>query len=500
VHWYLAERPVRRGGEAGLLERGADLRRLYLYALLLVGGLIGTFALRNLLADLFAAAFGRVTRAELATGRLIEPLSLLVAVGALWLYHWRVAARDRRLVPERGAGASLRRWFAYGLAFVGLLLLLAGASGLAGTLWDALTRPRDTAVIGLGWLVPLVAGQVGSTLAGLVVWLSAWRWSTAFLAARSDPDPESRSVLRKVYLYLVLGIAVAWTVWNAGQILYGLLRLALLGGRSPGGWSGVLHDLGVPLSAALVFGVAWLYHARGVVGEAALAGERREPATIRWLYEYLASLVGLAAAAFGVGGTLATIVDLLVQPGAVRPTNWWEDRVSLFTTLAAVGLPLWLAYWRRLQREAPTPLARGSVVRRVYLLAIFALAVLTMLSSGVFALYQVMRLALGERWTAGQTTDLISAVSAAAVATVLLVYHLRVFRADAADVPAAAAGDAVLAVALVRAPDADALRALKRALDRHAPGGVELELREVSPATAAQLRALLPEERPSVSS
>ena len=53
VHWRLAERPIRRGGAAAAVERAASLRRLYLYATLLVGGLIGLFALRNLLSDLF---------------------------------------------------------------------------------------------------------------------------------------------------------------------------------------------------------------------------------------------------------------------------------------------------------------------------------------------------------------------------------------------------------------------------------------------------------------
>jgi hypothetical protein len=492
VHWQLAERPIRRGGPAALVERGAALRRLYLYAALLIGGLICTFAIRSLLIDLILAAFGRLTGLDLLTGRLVEPFALLASAGALWLYHWRVASLDRAAVPEVGASATLRRWLAYGLAFVGLLLLLFGASGLASTLWDALVRPPGGTVVGRDWLVPEVAGRVGSMLAGLAVWLLAWRWSSRFLADPSGPDPESRSVLRKVYLYLVIAISVAWTVWNGGQILYGLVRLALLGGRTPGGWPAVLHDLGQPLSAALVFGLAWLYHARAVAAEASLAGERREQATIRWLYEYLAALVGLVAVAVGLGGTVATLLDLLVQPGAVRPTSWWEDRVSLFATLAAVGLPLWLAYWTRQQREAATPLARGSVVRRIYLLAVFALAVLTLLSSGVFALYQVMRLALGELWTASQTTDLISAASAAAVAAVLLVYHLRVFREDAARAPAEVAGEPVLAVALVRAPDAESLRALRRAVARHAPPGVELDLREVSAETAARLRQIVP--------
>jgi hypothetical protein len=496
VHWWLAERPIRTGGPTAAAERGAALRRLYLYAVLLIGGLIVTFALGTLLTDLLTALFVRLSVVEVIAGRVVSPLALLATTGALWLYHARVATVDRALAPEEGASATLRRWFAYGLAFVGLMVLLSGASGLIRALWEEIARPTAAGVLGADFFAAQVANRVAWIATGLVVWLAAWRWSTGFLA-RANVDPESRSVLRKVYLYLVLAVAVAWTVWNLGQILYGLLRLALLGGRVEGGAGSIWHDLGSPAAAALVFGVAWLYHVRVVQREAALAPELREQATIRWLYEYLAALVGLSAVGFGIGGTLATVLDLAAQPGAIRPTNWWEDRISLFATLAVVGLPLWLAYWTRLQREAPTPLARGSVVRRIYLLVAFALSVLTLLSSGVFALYQVMRLALGERWTAAQTTDLTTAASAAAVAGLLLAYHLGVFRRDAAAIPAVAPavpGEPVLAVALIRAADRDAWLAFQRTLGRTPSSSVEVDLREIGTDDQEKIRALLPAE------
>ena len=41
-------------------------------------------------------------------------------------------------------------------------------------------------------------------------------------------------------------------------------------------------------------------------------------------------------------------------------------------------------------------------------------------------------MALGERWTGSETSDLIDAASTAAVAVLLLAYHLRVFQRDAA--------------------------------------------------------------------
>jgi FtsH-binding integral membrane protein len=318
------------------------------------------------------------------------------------------------------------------------------------------------------------------------VWLWVWRWASAWLGAADGPEPEARSVLRKVYLYLVLGLAVTWTVWNAGRILHALLRTLLLGEHAAGGWAGVAHDLGEPVAAVLVFGACWLYHARVVGHEAGLVAEPARQAAIRWLYGYLASLIGAVTFAIGIGGTAATLLDLVVQPNALRPTNWAEERVSLFATLAAVGLPLWTARWGRLQREAATPLARASLVRRVYLLLAFALAVLTLLTSGVYALYQVTRAALGERWTAGQTTDLLAAASAAAVAGLLLLYHLRVFRRDAAAAEPAEAGPPVVAVALLRASNRDVLTAAHRRLT--GVPGVEVELHRIDEATAARLR------------
>src|SRR6185436_2866590 len=103
-------------------------------------------------------------------------------------------------------------------------------------------------------------------------------------------------------------------------------------------------------------------------------------------------------------------------------THWWAERISLFATLVAVGLPLWAAYWGRLQREALEPLAREALVRRIYLFLVFALAVLTLLGSGAFAVYQLLRLTLGDTWTASATSELITAASASAVAALFLTY------------------------------------------------------------------------------
>ena len=138
-------------------------------------------------------------------------------------------------------------------------------------------------------------------------------------------------------------------------------------------------------------------------------------------------------------------------------------------------------------------------------------AVLTLLGSGAYTLYQILRVALGERWTASDTSDLIDAASAAVVAGLMLAYHLRVFQRDAAlakedeaaQLPAlatpavptplvsaadGAAGDSARVTLLVVRPppsvDADALRDRLRA---DLPPGTRVDAVQVERSEAARL-------------
>ncbi len=488
AHWLPADRSARRHAA----ERRAAIRKLFLYAVLGGGALLLAAAGRGLLTDLLLALFGRLTWPSVLTGAIVRPFAVLAVAGPIWLYYARVTQADRMAEPEVGAGATLRRWCLYALSFVGLLQALFAAVGLLQALWEAAVVPPGVLASG-AWLPSVVPGAVGSLVAGLALWTAAWTASTAAFDRADAPDPERRSVLRKVYLYLVLAIAVAWTVWNIGRVLYQVLRALLIPEQLAGGWGALAHDLGGPGVAVLVFGLAWAYHARVVAREAATSPERRQQATIRWLYAYLVTFIGLVALGVGLGGTLATLLDLLVQPAAVRSTHWWEERVSLFTTLVVVGLPLWAAYWRRLQHEAREPLARDALVRRIYLFLVFGLTVLTLLTSGAFTLYQGIRRALGDPGTPGATSDLVAAASAVLLAAVFLLYHVRVYRTPplpgAMPAPPPAA-PSTFALALVRAPDATMLAALQRDLQARAPAGVEVYLLPLDPATAARLAAV----------
>ncbi len=86
----------------------------------------------------------------------------------------------------------------------------------------------------------------------------------------------------------------------------------------------------------------------------------------------------------------------------------------------------------------------------------------------------------------------VATASTAAVAAILLAYHLRVFRRDlrrAAAVPAEAPLP-VVAVALVRSPDRARWREFQRDVLARRPAGIEVQLREVDPATADKMWAV----------
>jgi hypothetical protein len=472
IHWGLASRALRR---APTDEARSPLRKIYLYGFLLVGGLVLAFQLHLLLDDLFGLIIGSVSAVELAGGDLVSPFSMLMVVVAFWAYHLRVARRDRALAPEVGAPATVRRWCSYGLAFVGLLLLLFGAAGLVERLIE-LAMPIDGTTIDSGrWLGFELSGRIARVLTGLVVWLGAWTWTSRLFAQTGHPDRERDSVLRKVYLYAVLLIAVSWTVWNVAQALYVGLRSALIPSQSGALWRTVQDDLGGMVANVFVFGVAWAYHARVVKREADAAPEQRRQAAIRWIYGYIVALVGGITFGIGFGGTLATLLDLLAQTGGTSDANWWAEQLSLYGTMILVGLPVWLIPWFRLQGEVVASVARRSLARRIYLFVVLGITVLTLLGSGAFTLYQLFRAALGEPWTASNTGDLIDAASAAIIAALMLAYHLRVFqrdaalaRQDAATVPAIPtplvapedsaehAADGLVTLLIVRAPAGDA--------------------------------------------
>src|SRR5262249_23485356 len=151
---------------------------------------------------------------------LLRPLPGLLVAALFWVYHRRVAADDRALVGERGASATLRRWYVYGLAAFGVVPLMVNLTALLHQLWLALFDRGGLASLGRVASARAVATSGGTVLAALAVWLYHRGWAERAAAGpRSAGDDEYHAVLRKVYLYALVGGTVGWALTNASQLL-----------------------------------------------------------------------------------------------------------------------------------------------------------------------------------------------------------------------------------------------------------------------------------------
>ncbi|MFN8533645.1 MAG: DUF5671 domain-containing protein [Dehalococcoidia bacterium] len=445
LHWGLAQRFCRL--EPG--ERTAALRRLYLYATLAVGAIAAAIAV----SDEVIALVGLVVGGRgLSISNFLDSVPLFLVAAAVWGYHWMVVSRERLSDGEHGASATLRRWYVYGSAFWGLVVLLAATAGLIEFVWRLVLGPPS---FGVGLLL---ADLAGPAIAGLVVWLFHWTWSTSGPTAEDD----RRSVLRPVFMLGALAVAISVTLLQVGQVLYYLLS-RVLGVPSPGGQTGSIPQLlGGPIAAAIAYGVAWIYYRRAVRRETAGdTAETRRTGVLR-LYRYLVALVSLAILSVGVAGVLWTLGDLLTS-ATRRGGMVWEEQISLFATLAIVGLPVWLAFWR----ARPAASEAASLSRRLYVYLALIGAVLSALIAGASMLYQILALALDARQPNETIVNVVRALSVVVVGLGVAAYHWRALRTDAATMaaePVAPAGPALATLRLL-GPDGKTRRELSANLD-----------------------------------
>lgn len=414
IHVWFGERFARRDPA----ERASAIRRLYLY-LACAGSSIGA-------ATAIATTVGNATQHQLDGYPfdqvvIAQAAWVTIVLLAIWAFHYRIAARDRVLVGEQGASATLRRWYTYVALFVGLFMMLAGAQEMIQLAW---LRGLNSS---LADFLPLSA-PTGSLTGGFLL----WAFHARVLATRYIED-DRKSTLRAVEGFIAVAICIALALVSASQIMYfGVARV--LGIDNPGGiGGGLLANLAQPASTMVVYGAAWLLIRLRLARDAG-SGEAVRQAGMRRLYTNLVALVSMAALAVGAAGLLGT---LLVQAEAqligVQAPDW-RDPVSLWVTLLVVGTALWLAHWR----NVPWLEDRQALSRRLYLWAALLGSVLAVLGGGISLLYVVFQQAFSTQPRLNDAANLAfsQALAVVVVAAAVGIYHWRVMQSDAATRPA----------------------------------------------------------------
>jgi hypothetical protein len=333
----------------------------------------------------------------------------------------------------------------------------------------------------------VLSRELARLAVGLATWLAFWGQAQRRFA---QPDEEERaSVLRKVYLYAAVFIAVLTIVTTATFVLASLFRRAFHVMSA-----GTGSDIRVAISILVPMAAVWAYHAWMLRQDVAMVGEPHGQIWVRQLYRYLVAGIGLAAVLAGLGGLIGFLIralaDTIYGPGIPEPVAW-------YCAVLVAGLPVWLIPWWQSQKAALSPGTVGdnerrSLVRRIYLYFFLFVATMAVLSSGVYVVAQLVELALDGRSGGNLLAQVGQAIAYSLIAVVVWLYHGTILRADGRRVQAREAVRlASFQVAIVDTGDGRLGLSLAEALRRELPG-VGLEAIGLSEASEGLLGPRIP--------
>ena len=423
IHWLWSQRVSARDDE----EKSATIRAAFLYAILL-GTLIPV--IQNLLSFMDRSlveisglgverAFISFRQQTLADNLIAIIMNLIVAS-----YFWGILGSDWATLTDQENFSEVRRLYRYIWMLYGLLMTVLGAQQILRFIFYI---PGN--VLGeLGREV--VVNGTALLLVGTPVWVYSWRIIQDSL---SDPA-EMGSTLRLGILYL-LALGGVITVITTSAMVVNTIVTRLLGADST--FYDFVREIGGPISVGVPLGMIWAYYGHWLNRHIAAIGDRVRQAGMKRLYYYTLALIGLVVSFIGVTTLLNFIIDMITGTALLMGVS---NRSSLATAISSlvVGLPLWLMTWRPMQTEALAQddlgdHARRSVIRKTYLyLALFA-SVIGGMATAVGLVYQLIKVVLGSS-NAGSdlVNSLLNLTQLLFLFGVVLVYHMRVLRADGA--------------------------------------------------------------------
>lgn len=280
--WLLHWLPVQRMTAVSDDEQHAVLRKVYLYGIIFETVAITLTSLALFLYNLLRYLLGTNPVAESGQSLLTaagQPLLTALVYGLFWTYHRRVIVWDAELVAEVPLQASIRRLYYYLVALIALAVLASGVTSMLRLLIDLWLGGSVTSALNRqtwGDQISLFATLI---IVGAPVWYANWfrlqRWAMA-----ADGGADRQSVLRRIYLFLILFASVITLLASTAWIVYQILRTL---GESFSG--SLISDMSWALGAAVTGAVLLAYHLRILLGDqragtAAPVAPRGEPTTV----------------------------------------------------------------------------------------------------------------------------------------------------------------------------------------------------------------------------
>ncbi|MBC8504822.1 MAG: hypothetical protein ISR58_07795 [Anaerolineales bacterium] len=223
---------------------------LYLLSLIGVGGVLIPAGV--VLGAVFRSLLGEGFNTVGFLNEISIPLSALLPLGGVWIYYGRSLSSEIALLPDTPRRAGLRRTYFYILAFFGLFALVVGLHMLLEFLIDMFI---GTSTIVDDLLRNRLSASLATLIVGLPLWMQTWRPMVKEAAQEGEAgDHARRSLVRKIYLYLVLFACVIGVMVTAGGLIFELLK-ALLGDPA----SDLLRQALVLLEILILFSLVLVY-------------------------------------------------------------------------------------------------------------------------------------------------------------------------------------------------------------------------------------------------
>lgn len=238
--WWYWFRHARKGPETPLWHAHVLLLGVLGGAVAVItgAGIILFGLLEWILGDVQSSAAGHFDFLPGAT-------TSVVAGGAAWAYHTTVLGRR----GERDR-TEVGRVHDYLLAGAGLVVAASGITTLIAT---AITSVSGETVASSNDSTAL---SVALTLIVIGAPLWWWYWSTIQRTRSGDPVAELRSMTRRVYIFVLLGVAAVIAVVSLIVLVF-IVFENILDGRFG---SGTVSDAAVPLGLLLTAGALAWYH------------------------------------------------------------------------------------------------------------------------------------------------------------------------------------------------------------------------------------------------
>jgi len=276
-----------------------------------------------------------------------DPISILIPFGLLWAYYSTILQKSLETDLQMG----VRRFFTYTIALLGLIVTFIG-------LYDLLAY-LIAVILDEAYYLHELAEALSLIIVGTPFWILNWRQVNKLaLLENEEAEQARRSIVRKIYLYLVLFIGVIGVMVSAGTLVYQLLR-SLLGEPN----SDLLQISLELVSILILFALVIWYHGMVLRSDGRLSTKSQADQHTEFPILVLVSEFGdfseLLVEVFSKEAPKMPVVVHLVEKGVPDETLSDAKAVILPSSLAAnpgEAIRLWLQDFSGTRFVVPTPL------------------------------------------------------------------------------------------------------------------------------------------------